>query len=221
MRNFDFDHCATATKRFRRHLTGGFGGNVRAAINTRIDHLIEQGLAHRHGQRIVFARDLLVTPRQPELDEAAAKLSAQTGLGVGRWERKSDARSAASSRQAAISNGAWAGKEEGLSWDDGGATASGMQSLGMVSPSREFRADRPGRRWSWPAAVRNIGRRGNPGIAGSSGRLVGRRSGGALPDRQRTSEMIAAERIADGDTIEEDRPLNAADGLARKSDDAL
>ena len=33
--------------------------------------------------------------------------------------------------------------------------------------------------------------------------------------------MIPTERIADGDTIDEDRSLDAADGLTRKSGDAL
>src|SRR5579863_7376861 len=38
---------------------GGFGAEVRAAIDARADHLVEEGLAHRQGQRIAFARDLL------------------------------------------------------------------------------------------------------------------------------------------------------------------
>jgi len=58
----------------------GFGAEVRSAMGARIDHLVEQGLAHRQGQRVVFARDLLATLRRRELDEAAARLSAETGL---------------------------------------------------------------------------------------------------------------------------------------------
>jgi len=49
-------------------------------MNRRIDHLIEQDLARRQDQRVVFARDLLTTLRRRELDEAAARLSVQTGL---------------------------------------------------------------------------------------------------------------------------------------------
>ena len=49
-------------------------------MDRRIDHLVEQGLARRQGQRVVFARDLLNTLRRRELDEAAANLSAETGL---------------------------------------------------------------------------------------------------------------------------------------------
>lgn len=59
---------------------GGFGIEIRAATERRIDHLVEEGLARRQGQRIVFARDLLDTLRRRELDEAISKLSEETGL---------------------------------------------------------------------------------------------------------------------------------------------
>jgi type IV secretory pathway VirD2 relaxase len=58
----------------------GFGADVRAAMEKRIDHLADQNLARRHGQRVIFARDLLATLRRRELDAAAARLSAETGL---------------------------------------------------------------------------------------------------------------------------------------------
>jgi len=59
---------------------GGFGADVREAMNRRIEHLVEQDLARRQGRRVAFARDLLNTLRRRELDEAAADLSAETGL---------------------------------------------------------------------------------------------------------------------------------------------
>lgn len=59
---------------------GGFGAEARDAMEARIDHLAEEGLARRQGQRVVFARDLLATLRRRELEDAAAKLSAETGL---------------------------------------------------------------------------------------------------------------------------------------------
>jgi type IV secretory pathway VirD2 relaxase len=59
---------------------GGFGAEVREAMDRRIDHLVEQGLARRQGQRVIFARDLINTLRRRELDDAAARLSAETGL---------------------------------------------------------------------------------------------------------------------------------------------
>ena len=49
-------------------------------MDRRIDHLVEQGMARRQGQRIIFARDLFSTLRRRELDEVTAKLSAEIGL---------------------------------------------------------------------------------------------------------------------------------------------
>jgi len=60
--------------------TGGFGAELRQAMDRRIDHLVKQDLARRQGQRVVFAQDLLNTLRRRELDAAAASLSAETGL---------------------------------------------------------------------------------------------------------------------------------------------
>jgi type IV secretory pathway VirD2 relaxase len=60
--------------------SGGFGAEVSDAINRRIDHLVEQDLALRQGQRVVLARNLLSTLRRRELDTTAASLSAKTGL---------------------------------------------------------------------------------------------------------------------------------------------
>jgi type IV secretory pathway VirD2 relaxase len=59
---------------------GGFGAEVRQAMEARVNHLAVEGLAHRQGQRVIFASDLLATLRRRELDDAAAKLSAETGL---------------------------------------------------------------------------------------------------------------------------------------------
>ena len=60
--------------------SGGFGAEVREAMDQRIDHLVEQGLAWRQGQRVIFSRDLLNTLRRRELEETAGRLSADTGL---------------------------------------------------------------------------------------------------------------------------------------------
>ena len=57
-----------------------FGAEVREAMERRIDHLAEEGLARRQGQRVIFARDLLNTLRRQELTEAASRLAAETGL---------------------------------------------------------------------------------------------------------------------------------------------
>src|SRR3984893_2388443 len=58
----------------------GFGAEVREARNSRVEHLISEGLAKREAQRVVFARDLLDTLRQRELDAAKARIATDTGL---------------------------------------------------------------------------------------------------------------------------------------------
>lgn len=58
----------------------GFGAEVREALVRRADHLVAEGLATRQGRRVTFARDLLATLRQRDLDAATSKLAAETGL---------------------------------------------------------------------------------------------------------------------------------------------
>jgi type IV secretory pathway VirD2 relaxase len=59
---------------------GGFGAEVRAAMEARIDHLASEGLARRQGQRVIFARDLLASLRRRELESVGARLAEETGL---------------------------------------------------------------------------------------------------------------------------------------------
>ncbi len=58
---------------------GGFGLEVKQAMDARADHLVAEGFARREGQRIVFARNLLNTLRERELDALGQKLAAETG----------------------------------------------------------------------------------------------------------------------------------------------
>ncbi|MEW6453858.1 MAG: DUF3363 domain-containing protein [Pseudomonadota bacterium] len=60
--------------------SGGFGAEVRAAMEHRTEHLIEQGLARRQGQQIVYTRNLLETLWRKELDSIGEKLSAEMGM---------------------------------------------------------------------------------------------------------------------------------------------
>ncbi len=60
--------------------SAGFGPEVHEAMERRVDHLVEEGLARRQGQRVIFARDMLDTLRGRELTEMASKLAAETGL---------------------------------------------------------------------------------------------------------------------------------------------
>lgn len=61
-------------------LGGGFGLEVKQAMEARAKHLIEEGLARRDGQRIVFARNLLGTLRQRELDALGQKLAGEMAM---------------------------------------------------------------------------------------------------------------------------------------------
>lgn len=60
-------------------LGGGFGAEVRDAMNRRAEHLVEQRLAERHGQSVSFSRNLIETLRERELGALADKLTAETG----------------------------------------------------------------------------------------------------------------------------------------------
>jgi hypothetical protein len=58
----------------------GFGAQVRESLRAREVFLVEHGLAERHGQRVVLARNLLETLRLRELQTAAAAIASETGL---------------------------------------------------------------------------------------------------------------------------------------------
>ncbi|THF66359.1 DUF3363 domain-containing protein [Pseudothauera nasutitermitis] len=58
----------------------GFGGDAKQAMRQRADFLEEQGLAQRHGQRVILARNLLGTLRNRELAQAAKDIAAETAL---------------------------------------------------------------------------------------------------------------------------------------------
>jgi type IV secretory pathway VirD2 relaxase len=60
--------------------SGGFGSEVRDAMDRRAEHLAGEGFARRQGQRLLFARNLLDTLRSRELFDAVGKMAAQTGL---------------------------------------------------------------------------------------------------------------------------------------------
>ncbi|KHJ53861.1 type VI secretion protein [Aureimonas altamirensis] len=59
---------------------GGFGLEVKQALEARENHLVEEGLARREGQRIVFARNLLGTLRQRELDALGQRLAGEMNM---------------------------------------------------------------------------------------------------------------------------------------------
>jgi type IV secretory pathway VirD2 relaxase len=58
----------------------GFGGEVRAALERRTEHLQALGLAQRAGDRVQFARNLIETLQSRELTATAEQLAGETGL---------------------------------------------------------------------------------------------------------------------------------------------
>ncbi|MEZ5688141.1 MAG: DUF3363 domain-containing protein [Caenibius sp.] len=60
-------------------LAGEFGAQISDALEKRSETLLEEGLAKRKGQRIIFARNLLDTLRDRELSETGEALAARDG----------------------------------------------------------------------------------------------------------------------------------------------
>ncbi len=59
---------------------GGFGREVKAAMDERVDRLAEEGFARRTEEGVRFRRGVLATLRQRELERVAENLSSETGL---------------------------------------------------------------------------------------------------------------------------------------------
>ncbi len=59
---------------------GGFGAEIRDAMARRTDHLVAEGLARLHGDRVIFVSGLIDTLRQRELEATASRLATETGL---------------------------------------------------------------------------------------------------------------------------------------------
>jgi hypothetical protein len=57
----------------------GFGERVHPALQVRTEHLIDQRLASRRGQRVLLARNLLATLKRGELQAVSRKLAQETG----------------------------------------------------------------------------------------------------------------------------------------------
>ena len=115
-----------------------FGREVREAMDRRLDHLVEQRLVRRQGQRVVFARDLLNTLRRRELDEVSAKLAAETGL-VHRPSAEGEHVAGLYRRRVTLSSGRFAMIDDGLAfqlvpWRPALERHLGRQVTGAMSP---------------------------------------------------------------------------------------
>jgi type IV secretory pathway VirD2 relaxase len=91
----------------------GFGAEVREALEARIEHLTQEGLARRQGQRAIFASDLLGALTRRELHEAAERLSSQTGLSH-RPLAEGDSAAGIYSRRLNLASGRFAMIDDGL-----------------------------------------------------------------------------------------------------------
>ncbi|MFA6968599.1 relaxase/mobilization nuclease domain-containing protein [Bosea sp. (in: a-proteobacteria)] len=58
---------------------GGFGAEVKKAMERRAEHLVERGFAERNGPRVTFTRNLIDALRARELEALGEKLAAETG----------------------------------------------------------------------------------------------------------------------------------------------
>ena len=117
---------------------GGFGAEVREAMDRRIDHLARNGMAERQGQRVVFARDLINTLRRQELDGVASKLSAETGL-AHRPSAEGEHVSGIYRQRVTLSSGRFAMIDDGMGfqlvpWRPALEQQLGKQVAGVMSP---------------------------------------------------------------------------------------
>jgi len=116
----------------------GFGQEVREALSARIDHLAATGLASRHGQRVIFARDLLGTLRQRELNAIGAKLAGEAGL---LYQPKAEGAAVAGTyrQRLTLASGRFAMIDDGLGfqlvpWSPSLETKLGKHISGVISP---------------------------------------------------------------------------------------
>jgi type IV secretory pathway VirD2 relaxase len=116
----------------------GFGTEIRAAMAARAEHLVEEGLARRQGQRLVFAPDLLTVLCERELAEATQAIAAATGL-AHRPSAPGDYVSGTFRERVTLSSGRFAMIDDGLGfqlvpWRPALETHLGRQVIGVMGP---------------------------------------------------------------------------------------
>jgi type IV secretory pathway VirD2 relaxase len=119
--------------------SGGFGIEVRDAMDRRAEHLAGEGFARRQGQRVLFARNLLDTLRRGELNDAAGKLAAETGL-VHRPSAEGEHVAGIYRQRVSLSSGRFAMIDDGLGfqlvpWRPALEQQLGRQVSGIMLPS--------------------------------------------------------------------------------------
>jgi type IV secretory pathway VirD2 relaxase len=92
---------------------GGFGREVKEALEARSQHLIEEGLAQRAGNRTILARNLLAALRDREVDALGRRLSNETGRAFTK-AADGDSVSGIYSRRFSLASGRFAMIDDGL-----------------------------------------------------------------------------------------------------------
>ncbi|MCB1393586.1 DUF3363 domain-containing protein [Nitrobacter sp.] len=92
---------------------GGFGAEVREALDRRAEHLIGQGLAERQNRGVSFNRNLIETLRRRELDAVGARLAAESGRPFNK-AAAGDYVAGAYQRRIALASGRFAMIDDGL-----------------------------------------------------------------------------------------------------------
>jgi type IV secretory pathway VirD2 relaxase len=118
--------------------SGGFGAEVRDAMERRIDHLARNGMAERQGQRVIFADNLINTLRRQELGGAASKLSSETGL-AHRPSAEGEHVSGVYRQRITLSSGRFAMIDDGMGfqlvpWRPALEQQLGKQVAGVITP---------------------------------------------------------------------------------------
>jgi type IV secretory pathway VirD2 relaxase len=116
----------------------GFGADVEGALARRTEHLVAAGLARRQGQRVVFARDLLNTLRQREVESVAARVTAETGK-AWRPVQEGDPVSGVFTRRLDLASGRFAMIDDGLGfqlvpWKPSMERQRGLAVAGSIAP---------------------------------------------------------------------------------------
>jgi type IV secretory pathway VirD2 relaxase len=119
--------------------SGGFGIEVRDAMDRRAEHLAGEGFARRQGQRVLFARNLLNTLRTRELNETTGKIAAETGL-VYRPSAEGEHVTGIYRQRVILSSGRFAMIDDGLGfqlvpWRPALEQQLGRQVSGLMLPS--------------------------------------------------------------------------------------
>jgi type IV secretory pathway VirD2 relaxase len=118
---------------------GGFGTEVRDAMDRRVEHLSGEGLVRRQGQRVIFARDLLDSLRRRELNDMVGKIAAEARL-VYRPSAEGEHVAGIYRQRITLSSGRFAMIDDGLGfqlvpWRPALEQQLGRQVSGVMLPS--------------------------------------------------------------------------------------